>query len=222
MSTLSIATIKQHLIYNPTTGEFFRVAGFATKGADACRITPVISPSGTPTVGFHTHKMSATRVAWAYVHGEWPPKRLKLRDGDVTNLCIDNMYVPLGRQKVDRVAKHATDLQAALDYTATFTTPPVERPALTPQQQLEEDESTADILDGWNDTSLPTFTPEEQSFATSEDQEAASLAEQQQAIAEAQPDRTPLEEPGEAESIFSEENDVEIDDATQKVLDEWG
>jgi hypothetical protein len=33
------------------------------------------------------------RIAWVMAHGEWPQTRVRFRDGDGTNLRLDNLYV---------------------------------------------------------------------------------------------------------------------------------
>lgn len=62
---------------------------FILGGLNAVTVPKV---SGVPFIRFRRRRLSAARVAWAFVHGEYPPRRgLRFRNGDSTDLRISNL-----------------------------------------------------------------------------------------------------------------------------------
>jgi ferredoxin len=70
------------MTYSPETGKFFskindREVGFRC--------------AGSLDLKFEGHRIPGSRLAWRFVNGEWPAFRLGFRDGDRSNLKIENL-----------------------------------------------------------------------------------------------------------------------------------
>ena len=75
MSTLTAARLRELLDYSPETGKF----RWRTTGKGRCRVKGGDQPGyignhGYRSIGVLGREYLAHRLAWLYVHGEWPSK----------------------------------------------------------------------------------------------------------------------------------------------------
>lgn len=100
---LTFDDVNRLLAYDPYTGKFtWKVAPSrgVRPGAEAGTFKSARSRnSGLPQKKYlYIHVMHnqtpGARVAWLLYYGEWPTSNVLFRDGDTTNLRIDNLRVP--------------------------------------------------------------------------------------------------------------------------------
>ena len=77
--------LKGILNYNPETGEFSR---FKKQGMTRCK---TLGAGGYLLISIHGTKYRGHRLAWLYVHGEFPANNLDHIDGCRTNNAISNL-----------------------------------------------------------------------------------------------------------------------------------
>lgn len=85
---LTLEDLKEALEYWPETGEFIifpkrGTAGSITRGS--------LSPKGAFVIRLGYRLYYAHRLAWFYVHGEWPRGNIDHKDGDPTNNRLSNL-----------------------------------------------------------------------------------------------------------------------------------
>ncbi len=83
---LTHAELLRELHYDPETGVFTRLWR-SGKRTTVCR--PV--KAGYPRVSIGGEELYAHRVAWFYVHREWPPHEVDHREGDSNNNRLSNL-----------------------------------------------------------------------------------------------------------------------------------
>ncbi|MBX9864654.1 MAG: HNH endonuclease [Hyphomicrobium sp.] len=93
---LKCEALREALQYDPQTGEF-------TSRVRRGRLTPGARVGSTHRTGYRTIKLcdqlhQAHRLAWLYVHGEWPPGMLDHINGIKTDNRITNLRVATGSQ----------------------------------------------------------------------------------------------------------------------------
>jgi hypothetical protein len=102
-STLTAAWLRENMHYEPDTGVFFwKKPGY---GRTVGKI--VGSKLWTKGKSYLTMKVDGTvyyahRLAWLYVHGQWPRGFLDHIDGDRTNNAIDNLREATAAQNAAR------------------------------------------------------------------------------------------------------------------------
>lgn len=82
--------LKRILHYDPNTGIFTRLS--------SKRSSLIGTQAGTFNHGYIQIRVGkkiyqAHRLAWLYIHGEWPDKVIDHKDGNPSNNCIDNLRV---------------------------------------------------------------------------------------------------------------------------------
>jgi len=82
------AEIRRTLSYDPETGTFtYKVrCGNYRSGH-----RPGFVLNGYPYIAVRQMPIIATRIAWFLMTGKWPARRIKLRDGEPTNLSWENL-----------------------------------------------------------------------------------------------------------------------------------
>lgn len=79
-------TLRSQIDYNPTTGKFHR-----TLSSGAAKEVGGLSPQGYIIVTIFGKSYRAHRLAWLYVHGEWPPQYIDHINGVTTDNRIVNL-----------------------------------------------------------------------------------------------------------------------------------
>lgn len=99
-SKLTAAWLRENLAYEPDTGVFlWKKPGFGRT------LGKIIGTTVWP--GYLVLKLSgevhyAHRIAWLYIHGEWPVKSLDHIDGDKSNNAIANLRLATSAQNAAR------------------------------------------------------------------------------------------------------------------------
>lgn len=95
VSQLTHERVREAVDYNPATGEFvWKVRGRNMwPGAPAGGAN---GGNGYRTVTIDGEELSAARLAFFYMTGEWPDRRVRFKDGDKANLRFDNLTLFAG------------------------------------------------------------------------------------------------------------------------------
>jgi hypothetical protein len=83
MTTLDLNHVKQFVKYIPETGEFVRLQTNRTTGK--------INRDGYIEVQIHKKRFLAHRLAWLWVHGEWPVQNIDHANRTKTDNRIENL-----------------------------------------------------------------------------------------------------------------------------------
>jgi hypothetical protein len=81
--------LKEVIKYDPNTGVFAWAK--SRPGAKKGSVAGVKLTSRYIQIMIYRHKYSAHRLAWLYVHGEFPKKQIDHIDGNPSNNCISNL-----------------------------------------------------------------------------------------------------------------------------------
>jgi Recombination endonuclease VII/HNH endonuclease len=94
----TLAELSRVLHYDQTTGKFTWIADIAKvikKGEEAGNLKRTRLTSGeVKSYRFITYKgwsVPASRIAWLFIHGDWPQSNVIFVDGDSSNLRADNL-----------------------------------------------------------------------------------------------------------------------------------
>lgn len=90
MSDLSLARLREVVEYSPETGLFTWVSS-RPGHAQAGRVAGHVKRSGYGTLMIDGRAYKTHRLAWFYVHGEWPSAHIDHKDGDPSNNRLDNL-----------------------------------------------------------------------------------------------------------------------------------
>lgn len=90
--TLTAERLRSLMTYNPETGIFVRLvsAGGRPAGSESGRPHPS-TPTSYVAINVDGSRHYAHRLAWLYVHGEWPEGDIDHRDGNGANNAIGNL-----------------------------------------------------------------------------------------------------------------------------------
>ena len=91
MSTLTLERLKEILAYDPATGIFRWKVRSSNRIKVGDRAGAVVG-NGRRFILIDGEKFQAHRLAWFYVHGEWPDGDLKQRNGDYDDCSIGNLF----------------------------------------------------------------------------------------------------------------------------------
>lgn len=89
-SILSVSELSKLLKYDPLTGQFTRLVTTsqnAKKGSEAGYISPI----GYRVISIKSRQFYGHRLAWLYVHGEFPKGQIDHIDGNRANNAISNL-----------------------------------------------------------------------------------------------------------------------------------
>jgi hypothetical protein len=97
---LTLEDVSSKINYDPETGLFtWKVDAArnvkAGSAAGSFKNTRSSNTSGKKTnylyIRINHYEMPASRVAWLLHYGEWPTSNVTFKDGDTSNLCIENL-----------------------------------------------------------------------------------------------------------------------------------
>lgn len=107
---LTSARLREVLDYEPSTGHFrwrVRRSGVRLNGCAGC----VCKRRNTVVIFVDGKLYLAHRLAWLYVHGEWPRQQIDHIDGDPRNNRIENLRdvsASVNQQNRKRAARHSS------------------------------------------------------------------------------------------------------------------
>lgn len=89
---LTAELLRQELSYDPDTGEFVRRKKSKGRQPQKCNVG-TISPHGYQQIRVLYTRYHAHRLAWLYVHGDWPSGYLDHINGDTLDNRMENLRV---------------------------------------------------------------------------------------------------------------------------------
>lgn len=98
MMELSLEQIKAKLHYSPLAGVFERRSGNRRKGYRWVLTGSIRDSTGYLVVSVGGKSLLAHRLAWFFVHGEWPEGDIDHKDGDKLNNAISNLRLATSAQ----------------------------------------------------------------------------------------------------------------------------
>lgn len=93
-SSVTAERVREVLSYDPETGIFTRKVRLAQRHHVGDRADFVVTGGGLKgyrRVSLDSQRFLAHRLAWLYVHGEWPANEIDHRDGNPSNNRIGNL-----------------------------------------------------------------------------------------------------------------------------------
>lgn len=90
MTDISLAYLKEVLHYDPETGVFTWLRPTSNR-VKAGEVAGGISVLGYRYIAVRKHRMLAHRLAWRFVHGEWPLRNIDHKNGDPSDNRIANL-----------------------------------------------------------------------------------------------------------------------------------
>ena len=91
VNKVTVERLKEALNYDPETGIFIWKMRMSKNVAPG-RTAGNIAPNGYRFIRIDKADYLAQRLAWFYVHGEWPQRQLKFQNRDRTDCRIANLY----------------------------------------------------------------------------------------------------------------------------------
>lgn len=101
--------LREILEYSPDTGDF-RWKVRLSQGTRVGDIAGAVGTTGYLLIGIRRNRYYGHRLAWLYVHGQWPHGEIDHRDGDRANNRISNLRITdrsVNMQNVTRVDKNS-------------------------------------------------------------------------------------------------------------------
>ncbi|HAL69296.1 MAG TPA: Fis family transcriptional regulator [Pseudomonas sp.] len=91
--TITHQKLKEQYHYSPLAGVFEKRVGSKRKGYKWVLVGRVVDESGYQVICVGGKRYFAHRLAWFYIHGEWPDGHIDHRDGDRLNNAIANLRI---------------------------------------------------------------------------------------------------------------------------------
>lgn len=91
MTKVSHEQLKKNLFYDPVVGVFLWRKKLGRKFATFCDFAGRIDYAGYVKIKLNGREYSAHRLAWFYVHGDWPSEEIDHRNGKRSDNRIDNL-----------------------------------------------------------------------------------------------------------------------------------
>lgn len=88
---LTASVLRSVLHYDQDTGEFRWIAQASNRRGSGLVAGCLCNKSGYRLIGYKGKVYKASRLAWLYVHGEWPPAIVDHINGDRANDRIANL-----------------------------------------------------------------------------------------------------------------------------------
>lgn len=93
--SLSIERLKEMLAYDPQTGAFtWKMRPYPNSRKRAGDVAGLLKHTGSGSyryVGLDNRQYLASQLAWFYVHGEWAKGQVGVKNGDPSDLRVDNL-----------------------------------------------------------------------------------------------------------------------------------
>jgi hypothetical protein len=102
IADLTAEVLRAHFTYHPETGDFIRLGESRPSGR--------IATQGYRQIAFHGRRYMAHRLAWLYVHGEWPADQIDHINQNKDDNRIENLRVVNCKQNAENITmfKHNT------------------------------------------------------------------------------------------------------------------
>lgn len=104
--------VRRLLDYNPSTGVFTRLVR-TSRRINVGDITGCPNEKGYLLISLQNRLYRAHRLAWLYVHGEWPPAEIDHIDGNRSNNAISNLRPSTHAQNMQNLAKKSSNSSGA-------------------------------------------------------------------------------------------------------------
>lgn len=105
---LTQAELKEYLVYDADTGQFTRLMS-ATRTDRIGEIAGKNRPNGYRDIKIAGKDYLAHRLAWLYVHGEWPADQIDHINGVRSDNRIDNLRLVSRKQNMENQTLHVNN-----------------------------------------------------------------------------------------------------------------
>lgn len=92
LSKLPADRLRKLFTYNPDTGLFVRLVSTSNR-VKAGDVAGSVSPDGYMRIWIDGHSYKAHRLAWLFIHGNWPAGQIDHANGNRSDNRIENLRV---------------------------------------------------------------------------------------------------------------------------------
>jgi hypothetical protein len=110
---MNVSRLRSVLNYDPRTG-VFRWAERPSPRVRVGDVAGTVNGHGYLNIGFDGRTYKAHRLAWLYVHGEWPVGQIDHRNGDRTDNRLANLRVVTNAENLRSARRARSDSATGL------------------------------------------------------------------------------------------------------------
>lgn len=104
--------VRQALDYNPATGVFVWKVSPAKNVKSGSRAGGISDARGYRYIRLEGEEVTDSRLAWFYMTGKWPDRRVRFKNGDSTDCRFDNLRISEGPGSIPDIGDRAAYMKA--------------------------------------------------------------------------------------------------------------